>query len=116
MDTRRQQLLHHLGLIDWQLRRPELLHGPRLLTAGAAVPRLWVQGHPPGWLGDLCQALGLSRDAWQPLTEPGLVNGTDWVLCLNRECPPLPGRQLHCPDPDQPAAKRALWLQVCRHA
>lgn len=116
MDSRRQQLLHHLGLIDWQLRRPELLRGPQCQDAPSALPRLWVLGPPPAWLGDLCLALGVARDGWQPLVAPARVAPNDWVLCLTQECPPLAGRLLHCAEPGQAAAKRALWRQVCSHA
>ncbi len=122
MDPLRQPLLHHLGLIDWQLRRPALLRGRQRHDEAAApafahaAPRLWVLGSPPAWLGDFCLALGLAREAWLPLAEPAEIAADDWVLCLGESCPPLPGRQLHCLDPRRGDAKRALWRQVCQHA
>ncbi len=120
MDDRRQEMFKPLGLLHWQLRRPELLALQGVLsepTADALTASsdrtLWLIGSAPAWLADFCRVLPgepLACRDWSPEVEP---NPQDLLLLLT--APPSQAWR------DQPFAccldatqgKRALWLQLC---
>ncbi len=119
MTDRRWALFKPLGLLHWQLRRPELLAVQGSLPdrgLGDATPAegrtLWLVGPAPAWLADFRRLLpSLSCQTWSPEATPGT---RDLLLVLEHEPSSLAWR-------DQPFAccldatqgKRALWLQVC---
>lgn len=108
MEPIRTARLHAMGLHDWQLRHPERLLGCPP-TAETATPRLWVKGVVPGWITDLCLALGLAADGWSAW-QTGAP--TRWSLCTGDE--PDPACALHCPLPADGDAKRRLWRAWCQ--
>ena len=62
MDDRRREMFKPLGLLHWQLRRPELLALQGVLSEPLADAvtesssrTLWLIGSAPTWLADLCR-------------------------------------------------------------
>lgn len=119
MTDRRWALFKPLGLLHWQLRRPELLAVQGALPArdsGDGTPAeartLWLVGPAPAWLADFRRLLpGLSCQAWSPAVTPG---AQDLLLVLERGPSSLAWREqcvAGCLDATQ--GKRALWQQVC---
>ena len=90
MSDRRWALFKPLGLLHWQLRRPELLALQGSLPArdsGDATPAggrtLWLVGPAPAWLADFRRLFpGLPCQAWSPEVTP---SGQDLLLVLERE-------------------------------
>ena len=120
MDDRRQEMFKPLGLVHWQLRRPELLALQGVLSEPSAdavtespIRTLWLIGSAPTWLADLRRVLPgepfACRD-WSPEVVP---QPQDLLLLL--AAPPSQAWR------DQPFAccldatqgKRALWQQLC---
>lgn len=120
MDTRRLALFKPLGLLEWQLRRPELLMLQGQLPvvdskdSGTEGWTLWLLGEKPRWLADLCRLFRVPPCACQAW-DPGIpVAAQDVVLVL---APPasaealsgVPAVQLL----DGRNGKRQLWQQLC---
>lgn len=122
LDPVRAALLAHMGIAQWQLRRPELLAltGAAVAVAaeaasvdGGVQPGLWVWGPWQPWLADLALLLGLAPEACHPL------QAEQWEQTLTLE-----GVLLLAAPPEQPSlmashwldgrlGKRALWQQLC---
>ncbi|WP_213990508.1 DNA polymerase III subunit psi [Sodalis sp. dw_96] len=128
MTSRRDWLLHQLGITQWTLRRPAALSGEvavvlppevRLLIVAEAPP---PPGHP--LVDDVARSLGLSlRQLYQLTPEqvamlPEETRCHSWWIGLEATrslsgvsltTPPLAGLQGNA------AAKRDLWQQICRY-
>jgi len=126
MTSRRDWLLHQLGITQWTLRRPAALSGEvavvlppeiRLLIVAETPP---PQGHP--LVGDVARSLGLSLHQLYQLTPdqvmmlPEETRCHSWWLGLQAtrslsgfslSTPPLPDLQGNA------TAKRELWRQIC---
>ena len=122
MTDRRWALFKPLGLLHWQLRRPELLALQGSLPdrdPGDATPAegrtLWLVGPAPAWLADFRRLFpNVSCQAWSPEVTPG---AQDLLLVLEHEPLSLARREQRvagCLDGTQ--GKRALWQQLCEAA
>jgi DNA polymerase III psi subunit len=120
MDTGRLALFKPLGLLEWQLRRPELMALQGQLPVATANDSsaeswtLWLLGDKPRWLDDVCCLFRVPPQACQPWDPAIPVAALDAVLVLT---PPVsaevlsgvPAAQLL----DGRGGKRQLWQQLC---
>ena len=123
MNDRRQEMFKPLGLVHWQLRRPELLALQGALpesapdaVSGSSSRTLWLIGSAPTWLADLCRVLPGEPFACRDWSPDVAAQPQDLLLLLT--APPSQAWR------DQPFAccldatrgKRALWQQLCHSA
>ena len=123
MDDRRREMFKPLGLLHWQLRRPELLALQGVLSEPLADAvtesssrTLWLIGSAPTWLADLCRVLPgepfVCRD-WSPEVEP---HPQDLLLLLTASPSQAWRDQPFACCLDATQGKRALWQQLCNCA
>ncbi len=128
MTSRRDWLLHQLGITQWTLRRPAALSGEvavvlppeiRLLVVAESLP---PPGHP--LIDDVVRSLGLSLQQFYPLTPEQVLMLPEETCChswwLGLEATrSLSGLSLTTPPLSDllgsAAAKRDLWHQICRY-
>ena len=121
LDPVRSTLLSHMGLGQWQLRRPELLTfqgemAPRVTAAEPqpVSPGLQVWGPWQPWIADMVRVIGLDVSACHRLLPEQWEQESrcEGVLLLAE--PPHQGRLQATYWLDGRQGKRALWQQLCR--
>ena len=120
LDPVRSTLLSHMGLGQWQLRRPELLKlqgemAPRVTAAEPqpVSPGLQVWGPWQPWIADMVRVIGLDVSACHRLLPEQWEQESrcEGVLLLAE--PPHQGRLQATYWLDGRQGKRALWQQLC---
>ncbi|WP_075183088.1 DNA polymerase III subunit psi [Pantoea sp. 1.19] len=125
MTSGRDERLRQMGIVQYQLRRPGALRGEVAIALPAGV-RLVIVADPlpdgaDALLDDVLRSLDLTR------SQVGMVTPQQWaLLAASAPCPcwQLGGEaqgdallstpalaELH----HSPAARRALWQQICHH-
>ncbi|WP_413725515.1 DNA polymerase III subunit psi [Sodalis sp. RH16] len=128
MTSRRDWLLHQLGITQWTLRRPAALSGEVAVVLPPEIRLLIVAEAPPAaehpLVGDVARSLGLSLHQLYRLTPeqvvmlPSETRCHSWWMGLEATrslsgvsftTPPLAALLGNA------AAKRDLWQQICRY-
>ncbi len=128
MTSRRDWLLHQLGITQWTLRRPAALAGEVAVVLPPEIRLLIVAEAPPAaehpLVGDVARSLGLSLHQLYRLTPeqvmmlPPETRCHSWWMGLEATrslsgvsftTPPLAALLGNA------AAKRDLWQQICRY-
>ena len=125
LDPRRAALLACMGITEWQLRRPEVLHMqgqlPVLETqpqqsqpqaAQGVLPGLWYRGERPVWLTDLARLLGLADGDCHAVSDELWQSQRSVAVLLLLEATEA-GTLAASLSLDGRAGKRALWQQIC---
>jgi len=128
MTSRRDWQLQQLGITQWTLRRPAALQGEIAISLPAHIRLVIISATPPALndrvISDVLRALTVQADQVLQLTPdrvamlPPESRCNSWWLGV-KEPQPLAGAQVVTPDFDElrnnPAARAALWQQICEH-
>ena len=121
LDPVRSTLLFHMGLGQWQLRRPELLKfqgevAPQVAAAESqpVSPGLQVWGPWQPWIADMVRVIGLDISACHTLLPEQWEQEFHFEGVLLLAEPPHQGRLQATYWLDGRQGKRALWQQLCR--
>ncbi|CBG91559.1 DNA polymerase III subunit psi [Citrobacter rodentium] len=128
MTTRRDWQLQQLGITQWSLRRPGALQGEIAISIPAHIRLVMVAEEPPALteplVSDILRALTLTPDQVLQVTPERVAMLPQGSRCnswrLGTEEPLLlEGAQVTTPGLDElranPAARAALWQQICTH-
>jgi len=128
MASRRDWLLHQMGITQWTLRKPTVLQGEVAVSLPYDTRLLIVADVPPAGddplVSDVLRTLALSSRQVYHLTPEQvtmLPEGTHcniWRLGINEPLA-VEGTQLSSPALSElyqnAGAKRALWQQICEN-
>ncbi len=128
MTSRRDWQLQQLGITQWALRRPGALQGEIAISLPAHVRLIVVAEELPALneplMRDILRALTVSPDQVLPLTPERVAMLPQGSRCnswrLGTDAPlQLEGAQVTTPAFNElrvnPAARAALWQQICEH-
>ncbi|WP_039057549.1 DNA polymerase III subunit psi [Enterobacter sp. Bisph1] len=128
MTSRRDWQLQQLGITQWALRRPAALQGEIAISLPAHIRLVMVAPTLPALsdplVSDVLHALTVTEDQVLQLTPdrvpmlPPESHCNSWWLGVETQAA-LTGAQVTTPAVDElranPAARAALWRQICEH-